>query len=453
VGTGIRCAAALAAWACALGLPAAIAQPAAEEARLAAVANAYAPAFLGSVLVADGDAVLLDKGYGKANLEWDQDNAPDVKFRVGSLTKQFTATLVLLLQQEGKLDITQPVTRYLPDAPAAWGKVTLAELLGQTSGIPDFTADKGFSEWSMSPRTPAEILAFFKDRPLEFDPGSKFEYSNSNYQVLGAVIEKVAGKPYGELLRERIFRPLGMTDTGLDADELILAHRAQGYRRRKGVLEQPRSESMTVPWAAGAIYSTTGDLLKWERGLFGGKLLDAASVKAMTTAGKGDYGLGVLVVQRGGSAIIWHNGGIEGFHAFLAYAPQKRVTVAVLSNVDSGLPDVTGAQLLDVALGRPVFIAGEQTSAPISEADLAKFEGAFQLKPGVTLVFSRVGDQLMLKAGERPVALLYEGLRNGRPTFNAPSLYLEVEFTPDANGAVTSAILHQGLEDAVVTRQ
>ncbi len=149
--------------------------------------------------------------------------------------KQFTAALVLLLQQDGKLKISDPVSTYLPEAPKAWEKVTLAQLLGHTSGIPSFTEMKEFPVWSMSPRTPAEELAFFSDKPLEFEPGSRFHYSNSNYEVLGTIIEKVSGKKYGELLRERIFDPLGMTDTGLDTDQLILPKRGAGLhagRRR-----------------------------------------------------------------------------------------------------------------------------------------------------------------------------------------------------------------------------
>ncbi|MBW4045173.1 MAG: beta-lactamase family protein [Acidobacteria bacterium] len=268
---------------------------AAIKARLDEVVKSYTVgnAFMGAVLVASGDQVLLDKGYGEANLEWNIPNAPDVKFRLGSLTKQFTATLVLLLQQEGRLHLEDPVNKYLPDAPKTWERITLANLLGHTSGIPNFTDDKEFETWRMNPHTSAEELAFFRDKPLGFEPGTKFAYSNSNYEVLGLVIEKASGQKYGDLLRERIFQPLGMHDTGLDTDELILPKRAQGYMKGKDGLVRARSESMSVPWAAGSIYSTTGDLLLWEHGLFGGKVLNQASLQVMTTAGKGDYGLGV----------------------------------------------------------------------------------------------------------------------------------------------------------------
>ena len=184
--------------ACAMG-KAQSADDAAVKARLDQVAASYTNnnAFMGTVLVVEGDRVLLNKGYGMADLEWGNANAPDVKFRLGSVTKQFTAALVLQLQDEGKLKIEDPVSKYLPDAPAAWAKITVAELLGHTSGIPSFTGLKEFPVWSMSPHTTDEELALFRDKPLEFEPGSKFEYSNSNFEVLGAIVEKVSGKKYG----------------------------------------------------------------------------------------------------------------------------------------------------------------------------------------------------------------------------------------------------------------
>ncbi len=164
--------------------------------RLNEVVRAYADtdAFMGSVLVIQEETVLLDQGYGSANLEWDIPNDPHVKFRIGSLTKQFTAALVLQLQEKKQLKIDDPLSKYLSSAPQAWSKITIAELLGHTSGIPNFITDSSYRTWSMSPHSVAEELAFFRNKPLNFEPGTKFEYSNSNYIVLGAIIEKVAGQ-------------------------------------------------------------------------------------------------------------------------------------------------------------------------------------------------------------------------------------------------------------------
>jgi CubicO group peptidase (beta-lactamase class C family) len=423
---------------------------AAMKARLHTVANSYTAnnAFMGTVLVVDGEKVLLNEGYGMASLEWKIPNEPDVKFRLGSLTKQFTATLVLQLQQEGKLNISDPVSKYLTDAPKAWEKITLANLLGHTSGIPNFTSFKEFETWSQSPHTWAEEYAFFRDKPLDFEPGSKFDYSNSNYEVLGAVIEKVSGKKYGEMLRERIFDPLGMKDTGLDADELVLARRAEGYHPGPTGPVVARSGSMTVPWSAGAIYSTTGDLLKWERGLFGGKVLNADSLRAMTTPGKGDYGLGVMITEHSGTREVEHGGGIEGFNTNLLYVPDRGICVVVLSNVNGSAPGQMGQQLLDVVMGKPVVLASEHTAVPITSEELKKFVGAYALSPTFSVTIAQSGVALSAQGtGQPALPLMYQGVKDGHPRFYLSAVNAEIEFVPDAEGAIGSMILHQNGAD------
>jgi CubicO group peptidase (beta-lactamase class C family) len=423
--------------------------------RLNEVASSFTTSdtFMGTVLVTEGDHLILNKGYGMADLEWGNANAPDVKFRIGSLTKQFTATLVLLLQQEGKLKIDDPVGKYLTDSPRAWDGITLANLLGHTSGIPNFTDFKEFDTWRMNPHSVDEILAFFRGKPLDFRPGGEFRYSNSNYEVLGAVIEKVSGRHYGDLLREQILDPLGMKDTGLDTDELILPKRAQGYMPGSDGLVPARSESMTVPWAAGSIYSTTGDLLKWEHGLFGGRVLSADSLKAMTTPGKGDYGLGVMIAKKGPLTAIEHVGGVEGFNTILIYVPERRIAVVVLSNVNGEAPAAMGLQLLDVMLGNPVTLASERKARPISKEALSRFVGVYDQTPDSTITVAFSGDDLTAQAtGEPALRLLYLGVKDGRPRFYIRQLYAELEFVPDANGVYRSLVLHQAIFDVQATR-
>jgi CubicO group peptidase (beta-lactamase class C family) len=417
-----------------------------DTARMDEVARSYVKAgtFMGTVLVAQDDKILLDKGYGTANLDWSIPNAPDVKFRLGSLTKQFTATLILLEQQDGKLSIADPVSKYIPDTPKAWEKITIAELLGHTSGIPNFTADPTFHAWSQNPHTPAELLAFFDRKPLDFAPGSKFSYSNSGFEVLGVILEKVSGKTYNELLHERIFDPLGMKDSGLDADDLVLAKRALGYIGAATPTTAPayaHSESMTVPWAAGSLYSTTHDLLTWEHALFGGKVLSPASLKLMTTPGQGDYGLGIGVRQHDGLTVVEHGGGIEGFSTFLLDVPEKHIAVVVLSNISSGAPGSMAHQLLDVTLGKPVVLAAERKPVPITHAELAKFEGAFTLGTDGTFTFAAKDNTLTVAAFGPPMPLLYEGVKNGHPVFYLAMVNGEVEFLPDATGAIPSLLL------------
>jgi len=425
--------------------------PDAIKSRLDVVANSYTKdnAFMGAVLVVDGDQVLLDKGYGMADLEWSIPHTPEAKFRIGSITKQFTATLVLLLQQDGKLNITDPVSKYITDSPKTWEKITLANLLGHTSGIPSFTDSKEFGTWRMNPHTSDEELALFRDKPLDFEPGSKFAYSNSNFEVLGVVIEKVSGRKYADLLRERIFDPLGMKDSGLDTDTLILPKRAQGYSPGKSGLTLARSESMSVPWAAGSIYSTTGDLLRWEHGLFGGKVLSDASLTAMTTPGKGDYGLGVFVHTVDGHKVVEHGGGIEGFNTQLSYMPDRRLAAIVLSNVNGAAPGNMGPQLLDVVLGKPVVLASERKPVPIAKEELTKFVGVYDLTPHFSLTIASTEDGLTATGtGQSALPMLYQGMTDGHARFFVTTVGAEIEFIPDATGVITSLILHQGGHDA-----
>ena len=428
---------------------------AALETRLDKIVTSYTNgnAFMGTVLVADGDRIVLNKGYGMANLGWNIPNAPDVKFRLGSLTKQFTAALVLIMQEDGKLNIQDRVSKYLPDTPQAWGNITLAELLGHTAGIPNFPFVAGFDTWKMSAHSPEELLALFSDKPLDFEPGSKFEYSNSNYEVLGVVLEKVSGEKYGDLLQERIFKPLGMNDSGLDADELILSRFAQGYMQAKSGLVLARPGSMTVPWAAGSIYSTTGDLLKWEHGLFGGKLLSAATLKSMTTPGKGNYGFGVFIGNHDGLKVIGHSGAIEGFNSNLIYVPEGRIAVVVLSNVSGSAPSQMGSELLDTVLGKPVVLASEQKPMPIARDELMKFVGAYDLTARASLTIVMTDGGLTAQTTGDPVyPITYQGLKNGHPSFLDSAIGGTIEFIPDASGAITSLVLHWGGHDIPAKR-
>jgi CubicO group peptidase (beta-lactamase class C family) len=416
--------------------------PASRSARLDAVAASYAgeKRFMGSVLVLDGDQALLDRGYGMANLDWSVPDAPDVKFRIGSLTKQFTAALVLKLQEDGKLSLSDTVGARLPDAPAAWSKITVTQLLHHVSGIPDFTADPRFPVWSASPRTPREIIELVADKPLDFATGSKFAYSNTNYEVLGLIIEKASGETYAQVLRSRLLGPLDLKDTGLDADDLVLPRRALGYAGGPAGWTYARSESMSVPWAAGSMYSTTRDLARWSAALYGGRVLSAASLAQMTTPGLGGYAMGLVAAKRDGEPIMWHNGGIEGFHSYLAWLPGRRLTVVVLSNDERAPVDAIGSRLIDVASGRPVTLPTERRPVDISPAELGRYVGAFAFEgQDAPTKFEIEAGRLVFGEHRRP--LTYLGLRDGHPIFWEPSRDYEIEFVPDAAGIMATVIV------------
>jgi CubicO group peptidase (beta-lactamase class C family) len=423
------------------------AQPDSSNHRLDEVASSFTKddAFMGAVFVTKGSDVLLDKGYGKAVVEWNISNSPDVKFRIGSMTKQFTAALVLLAQEEGKLSVDDPIRKYLPDSPAAWDKITIADLLHHTSGISNFIFDKRYFEWRMVSRTPAEEVAIFKDKPLNFSPGTQWEYSNSNYTLLGMILEKVTGRRYGDLLRERILAPLGMKDSGLDDDDLILPKRSEGYQPGPKGLVPVRSLSMSVGWATGSMYSTTADLLRWEHGLFGGKVLSASSLKVMTTPGKGNYGCGVFVSRRDDIEVVEHGGSIDGFNSYMIYVPADNIAIIVLSNVSGDAPDKMAAKLLDVTLGKEVTLAKQRTAVPIAKTALSKFIGDYVLSPQLSLKITASDDGLVVQAtGQSPLQFSYEGEIDGHPQFFTKAMDAQIEFVPTSTGQVSTLVLHLG---------
>lgn len=310
--------------------------------------------FMGTVLVARGDQIVLNQAYGSANLEWNIGNTPTTKFRLGSVTKQFTGVSILLLEERGKLKLDDPIKKYYSDAPTAWDAVTLKHLLTHTSGIPNLTSFPEFSKFQRFPRTLTDSIEFFKDRPLQFAPGEKWAYSNSGYILLGYVVEKAAGVSYAEFLQTNIFTPLGMKDSGHESDMRVIEHKAAGYAPGdSGGIENAGFVHMSVPHGAGALYSTTGDLLRWQRGLYGGKILSAASLRKFTTPFKDDYALGIHVNTEK-RTVYSHGGGIEGFNTFLAYYPDTQVTVVALSNLNGDAPDAIAEQLGALAHGEKV---------------------------------------------------------------------------------------------------
>ncbi len=314
--------------------------------------------FMGTVLVARGDKVLFSKGYGFANLEWDIPNTPDTKFRIGSISKQFTAVLILKLEEQGKLSVNDPLKKYIPDQPAAWDKITLFNLLTHTSGLPDYTGLPDYPKLQTLPTTPGEIMARFRDKPLEFQPGEKMKYCNSGYVVLTYVIEKVTGGSYEKFLQDQILTPVGLKDTGYDSAAHVIRHRAIGYLlNSNNEIETSHFVDMTVPQGAGALYSTTEDLLKWELALFGGKILQPASLVKMTTPFLRNYGFGLFIRDDHGRKMIEHSGGIDGFNTDLAYYPDEKLTIVVFRNVNTRWrqTDIT-AKLAAVYFGDPVAI-------------------------------------------------------------------------------------------------
>src|SRR6266852_4149194 len=283
--------------------------------KLDAVLSGYQKnrAFIGSALIARGGKVIFEKGYGMANVELDVPNGQDTKFRLGSITKQFTATAILQLEEQGKLSVTDTACKYLPECPESWKAITIHQLLSHTSGIPSYTDGPEFAKPKMMriPLKPFEILMLTKDKPLEFQPGEKWKYDNSGYIFLGVIVEKVSGEKYAEYLKKHIFGVLDMQDSGYDDSNIILKNRAQGYRSVTDGFRNADYLDMSLPYAAGSLYSTVNDLYRWDRALYTDKVLTKASREKMCTPVKNNYAYGWGIAMSQNHKQISHGGGIN----------------------------------------------------------------------------------------------------------------------------------------------
>jgi D-alanyl-D-alanine carboxypeptidase len=303
-------------------------------ARAAAVMQSHLEAerFSGAVLVAVDGKPIFRQGFGFADREGRIPNTPETRFRTGSIGKQFAAASVLQLVERGKLGLDDPISTHYERSPAAWSKITLRHLLSMRSGIFNFTKLPDFDEeWSRRDHALEEVIALTRDRPLRFEPGSRYEYSNSGYTLIGHVIEKATGQAYGTYLRDNLFAPLGMRNSGYE-DEAAARTLAKGYVIKGGEWKIAPTISMSVVHAAGATYTTVDDLLRWEQALGSGKLLGPDSTRAMFTD-YGGYGLAWGMRERLGYRVHMHSGHIYGFHTMLCRYPDDGVTIIVLANL------------------------------------------------------------------------------------------------------------------------
>jgi CubicO group peptidase (beta-lactamase class C family) len=417
------------------------------DSRLDQVVQSYVSnkQFMGTVLIARGNDVLFSKGYGSANLEWSIPNTPSTKFRLGSVTKQFTAASILLLEERGKLKVDDPVKKYLPDAPAAWDKMTIFHVLTHTAGIPNFTSFPDYTSTEAISTTPEKLVARFRDKPLDFQPGEKWNYSNSGYVLLGYLIERISGQSYEKFVQENIFTPLGMKDSGYDSNSAVISHRASGYTPGPNGTVNAGFVHMSIPFSAGALYSTTEDLLRWEQGLFGGKVLSAASLQKMTTPVKNDYAFGLQVHTVKGRKVIDHGGGIEGFNTLLAYYPEQKLTVAVLGNLNGSAPEQIAAAVASVALGETVTLQSERKEITLEPKILARNVGAYEIAPGAVMLITLDNDQLTSQlTGQGPVPIFPQS----ETMFFPKVVDAQLEFSgSDAEGRATQMTLHQNGRD------
>ncbi len=373
--------------------------------------------FNGSVLVADKGKVIYKNGFGMANMEWSIPNTPNTKFRIGSVTKQFTAALILQLVEAGKIKLDGKLSDYLPYYRKDTGeKITIHQLLNHTSGIPSYTGLPEFKDVLPDPYTVEDFVKKFASHDLEFEPGTRFRYNNSGYFILGAIIEQVTGKTYEAVLTEKILTPLGMNDTGYDHSAAILNRRAAGYEKTLDGFRNTAFIDMSLPFAAGSMYSTVEDLFKWDQALHTDQIISADSKNKMFTPGRSNYGYGFHIVDRviGNSEqktkFVLHDGGINGFNSLIIRLVDKRQTIIVLDNVGLGrfhrkMTDSIAAILNGQPFEAPKKSAVEQIYKTLIDQNIAAAIAEYRkLKAAVSanydfseLELNRFGNQLLGK--------------------------------------------------------
>ena len=398
--------------------------------------------FSGSVLVARDGQPLFSKGYGMANYELGVPNTPQTVFRLGSLTKQFTASAILMLQERGKLSTGDAICKHLGDCPEAWRPITIRNLLLHTSGIPDYTDLPDHGKTISLPVTHASLIARFKDKPLEFAPGEKYKYSNSGYYLLGVMIERLSGKTYADFLQENIFKPLGMTSTGYDSSSRIIKNRAAGYiTLQSGSLANAPYIDMSIPYAAGALYSTVEDLLRWDQALYTEKLLPRKSLDEMFTPSEGEFGYGLANRKKFGRQALQAGGRINGFNAYISRYPADRLVVIALSNnVTLSTPQIAD-DIAAIVYGAPYKIPEEPQAVVLDAKALEKYVGQYQLATGVVITLTVEDGKLMRQAGVQPKVEL---LAESETEFFVKGAEWRIKFLTDAQGRVTGYLARRG---------
>ena len=393
--------------------------------------------FNGSVLVAENGKVVYKGAYGLANMEWDIPNTPDTKFRLGSITKQFTATVIMQLVEQGKIKLDAKLSDYLPEYRKDTGsKVTIHHLLTHTSGIPSYTSQPGFFEnVSRNPYKVDEFVKKYASGDLEFEPGSKYTYNNSGYFLLGAIVERVTGKPYEQVLKENIFDPLGMKNTGYDHHNTILPKRASGYSKTPDSYTNAAYLDMSIPYAAGSLYSTVEDLYLWDQALYTDKVLSAQSKALMYKPFLDDYAYGWVVTNASFKQndqpiqMITHDGGINGFTTTIVRFPKEKNLIVMLDNTGSGYLNKLSDSIAKIIYNQPyeppkisVVSVIEKTIAEKGvEAGLAQYRD-LKAKQAATYDFA---EPELNRLG-------YQLLRSGKPKEAIEILKLNVEAYPAA---------------------
>lgn len=340
-----------------------------------------------SFLIAKDGKVIYNKAFGMANLELKVPMKPDNVFEIGSITKQFTAVAILMLEEQGKLSVEDDITKFIPDYPTKGKKITIHNLLNHTSGIKSYTDMEGFMRLARTDMTPKELIDVFKNEPMDFEPREQHLYNNSGYILLGYIIEVASGKTYADFIEKEIFNKLGMKSSSYGSMTALVPNRASGYSQTDKGYRNADYLSLTLPYAAGSIMSTTSDLLKWQNALNNYTLIKKSSyLKAIqgSTLNNGthiSYGYGLMAEKLNGAPSIQHSGGIFGYNTMGVYFPEEKVFVSSLANCDCNSVSTITTAIGAIAIGKP--FPDKNNAVKLAEADLKKWIGAYQFEGNV----------------------------------------------------------------------
>lgn len=397
--------------------------------------------FNGTVLVAKDGKVVFMKGYGYKDAERKEPNTENTIFQIGSVTKQFTSTVVMKLQESGKLSVNDKLTKYFPGYPKG-DSITVKNLLTHTSGIFNYTNDNEFmATKAVISSNMNSMVALFRDKPLNFSPGSAYNYSNSGYSLLGYIVEKASGKPWETMVRQTIFEPLKMKHSGFDFTHLANKDKATGYLTYTADNQAKATiVDSSVAYSAGSIYSTVGDLFLWCQAANAGKILKAASWKEALTPVKNKYAYGMVIDTTFGHTSVSHSGGIFGFSSYVVRYPEDGVSIILLNNSNNGKLSDIATSLSAILYNQPYKIPEKPKEIAVSEEVLQRYVGEYQLSPTFSLKFFVEKGKLISQAtGQSP----FEMFAVREYVFSPRSFPAEVEFKPDASGKITECVLIQ----------
>jgi CubicO group peptidase (beta-lactamase class C family) len=400
------------------------------------------------VLVARDGKILFDHGYGLADRDKQMPATPETRFRIGSVTKQFTAAAILHLQQEGKLSLDDPLSKYFPNYPGG-DKITLRHLLTHTSGLHNYTAHPDFLARVVRPIAPADLVAWFQDDAPDFPPGEQFSYCNTGYVLLGQIVEKVSGLTLGGYLQKQFFDPLGMHDTGIWLNATPPDHAAKGYSFiGKQQLQPALDWDMSWAGGAGALYSTVGDLWRWTEALQGGRVLSPEGLQDMTTEATVSkketltlhYGMGLYRSEIEWLPAIGHNGGLNGYLSEVMWFPEEKVTVVVLSNAMPAPPGTSPEAVVPVVVR--AFLAPEiaarapRVDPAIDPKTYSDYVGRYDYKSGIQEITTDNGHIFAQLTGQYK----FEVFPSGPDAFFFKVVAARMVFQRDKSGAVTGII-------------